>query len=114
MKKVKINDNLLYVGDLEIRFENRILHIEQEKDKIFVLLNIPPNNEMNYDDYHNIYCYDFTGRKIWQIGERPRGDSAVYIMINIINSVLYANDFLGRRFIVNKETGTIGTMKITK
>lgn len=114
MNEVKFNNNLLYIGDLEIRFDNKILQIKQELDKIFVLLSIPPKKELRYDDYHNVYCYDWMGNQIWQIGKRPKGDNAVFTMINIIDSVLYVNDFLGRRFIVNKDNGTIGIMNVTK
>lgn len=69
---------------------------------------------MSYDDYHNIYCYSSEGDKLWQIGKRPRGDNAVFTMINVTDSVLYANDFLGRRYTVNKDNGTIGTMNIVR
>lgn len=48
------------------------------------------------------------------IGQRPKGDDTVFTMININDSVLYANDFLGRRFSVNKESGMIENMNITK
>lgn len=93
----------MYVGDLEIKFKNKILHKVQEADKIFVLLDIPSTKEMNYNDYHNIYCYDFAGNKIWQIGKHPKWDSVVFTMIHMIDSILYANDFAGRRFIVRKK-----------
>lgn len=114
MNEVTFKNNLLYIGDLTIIFDNNILQIKQESDKVFVLLNIPPKEELSYDDYHNIYCYNFAGSKVWQIGKRPKGDNAVFTMIIIIESVLYVNDFLGRRFAVNKENGTIGVMNVTK
>lgn len=114
MNEVKFENDLLHVGNLKIRFNNKISQIKQEPDKIFVLLNIPPKKELNYDDCHNIYCYNFSGNKVWQIGNCPKGDNTVFTMMNIIESILYVNDFLGRRFVVNKENGTLGTMNITK
>jgi hypothetical protein len=79
-----------------------------------VLLSISSRKELNYDDYHNIYSYNSDGEKMWQVGQRPKGDDTVFTMINIIDSVLYANDFLGRRFSVNKENGMIEDMNVTK
>ena len=69
---------------------------------------------MTYDDFHNVYCYSTEGIKIWQIGIRPKGDKAVYTMINSDDSFLYANDFFGRRYYVDKNTGNIKGMEITK
>lgn len=114
MNNIKIDNNLLYIGDVLITFNNKIMQYKTDSDKIFILLFITPKKEFSYDDYHNIYCYNYMGKKIWQIGPRSKGDDTVYTMINLIDSVLYANDFLGRRFVVNKENGTIGNMNITK
>ncbi|WP_312503371.1 hypothetical protein [Lacrimispora sp.] len=114
MNEVRFNNNLLYIENIEISFRSKIMQIKHEGDKIFVLLNIPPKKELSYDDCHNIYCYSNMGKMLWQIGERPKGDDTVFTMINIIESELYANDFLGRRFSVNKDNGSIEKMNITK
>ena len=114
MKKVIVEGNLLCIGNMQISFENKIMQVKQEENYIFVLLNIPPKKELSYNDCHNLYCYDSAGNRIWQIGERPNGDDIVFTMVNIIDSSLYANDFLGRRFWVDKCTGIIGGMNITK
>ncbi|MDR2088478.1 MAG: hypothetical protein LBP73_03880 [Clostridiales Family XIII bacterium] len=114
MNNANIENNLLHMGDMEIAFENKISQLKQEGNRFFVLLDIPAKEELCYDDYHNIYCYGNDGRKVWQIGKRPKGDDAVFTMIDMVDSVLYANDFLGRRFKVDKETGIVGDMNITK
>jgi len=114
MSEVKFAENILYIGDVKIPFANRIMQLKKDEDKIFILLHIPPKKELEYDDCHNIYCYDCTGKEVWQIGQRPKGDDTVFTMINLIESVLYANDFLGRRFSINKENGIVENMNITK
>lgn len=114
MNEIRIDNNLLHIGNIKITFENKIMQYKIIGNKIFVLLNITPKKELSYDDYHNIYCYNSEGKKIWQVGKRPKGDDTVFTMINIIDSVLYANDFFGRRFSVNKENGIIENMNITK
>ena len=54
------------------------------------------------------------GRKIWQIGVRPKGNPTVYTMINFDDKYLYANDFMGRRYYIDKNTGEIQGMMIAK
>lgn len=52
--------------------------------------------------------------KIWQIGVRPKGNPTVYTMINFDDKYLYANDFMGRRYYIDKNTGEIQGMMIAK
>lgn len=114
MIEMSFSNNILYLGNAVIPFENKIIQIKNEDDRVFVLLSIPPKKELSYDDCHNVYCYDIDGKMMWQIGQRPKGDGTVFTMINIIESVLYANDFHGRRISINKNTGMIEKMNITK
>ena len=114
MNEVRFKNNLLYIGNNEISFVNKIIQLKHDYNKIFVLLGIPPRKELSYDDCHNMYCYDSEGGKVWQIGQRTKGDDTVFTMISISDSVLYVNDFLGRRFTVDKENGLVEDMIITK
>ncbi|MEB3751168.1 hypothetical protein [Geobacillus icigianus] len=114
MNEIKIDNNSLFIGNNQITFEDKIMEVKIDGDKIFVLLHITPRKKLDYDDCHNIYCYNNHGEKIWQIGQRPNGDDTVFISIDLVDSMLYANDFLGRRFLVNKESGKIEKMYITK
>lgn len=114
MKNIEYKDNKLFIGDIEILFTEKIQQIRCDNDKIFILLDIPQKTEFIYDDYHNVYCYSMNGTKIWQIGIRPKGDKAVYTMINADDTYLFANDFLGRRYYIDKNTGNINKMEITK
>ena len=114
MKNIEYRENKLYIGETEILFTDKIQQVKYENDKVFILLDIPAKQELTYDDFHNVYCYSMDGTKVWTIGIRPKGDKAVYTMINVDDSYLYANDFLGRRYYVDKNTGDIKDMKITK
>lgn len=114
MNRIKFESNILKVGGKEIAFKEQIYQIKENNYKIFVLLDIPQKEEYSYDDFHNVYCYSHEGERIWQIGNRDKGDNVVYTMINVGETILYANDFMGRRYSVNKLTGEIENMEITK
>ena len=49
-----------------------------------------------------------------RIGVRPKGKPTVYTMINFDDKYLYANDFMGRRYYIDKNTGEIQGMMIAK
>jgi len=114
MSKINIRENSLYIDEQEITFSDNIEQIKVDNDNIYVLLDIPPKEELSYDDFHNVFCYSGDGKRIWQIGIRPKGDEAVYTMISFDDDFLYANDFLGRRYSVDKYTGQIRSMRVTK
>lgn len=105
---------MLILDGIEIQFSERIQHVLCDGEGIFILLDIPPKKEFVYDDFHNVFCYSICGKMLWQIGMRPNGDDAVYTMINLDSTYLYANDFLGRRYYINKNTGSIENIVITK
>ncbi|MEG1848068.1 MAG: hypothetical protein RRX92_02935 [Lachnospiraceae bacterium] len=112
--KIRYENKSLYIENQEISFKDNIFQIKIDDDKIYVLLDIPSKRELVYDDFHNVYCYSTKGEKKWQIGVKPKGDEAVYTMIGIDNDFLYANDFMGRRYTVEKRTGNIIGMVVTK
>lgn len=114
MMNITYRDNIVYFIQKKIIFPDRIFQIKQDNDKVFILFDILAKDELTYNDYHNVYCYTDKGDKIWQIGVRPKGDKAVYTMINIDDTYLYANDFLGRRYAIDKGSGLIKDIKIVK
>lgn len=114
MMNITYKDNIVYFIQKEIIFPDRIFQIKQDDDKIFILFEIPTKDELTYNDYHNVYCYSDKGNKIWQIGVRPKGDKAVYTMIDMDDAYLYANDFFGRRYTIDKNSRLIKDIKIVK
>lgn len=114
MDEVRFHDNLLYLGKTIVSFEKKIMEIINDGDRIFVLLSFPMNQETSYDDCHNLYCYDYKGNRQWQVGERTKGSDTVFTMIRIFDSVLYATDFFGRRYSVDKDSGELMAMQIVK
>lgn len=114
MNKLIFKENVLYINEHQVIFVEGIFQIKEDNGKIYVLLDIPQKEELLYDDFHNVYCCSMEGKIIWQIGKRPKSDDAVYTMINYDSQYLYANDFLGRRYTVDKSTGEIKDMSIVK
>ena len=114
MEKVSFFGKTLNIGEKKVVFDMEIEKIQSINEKIFVLLKIPARKKMSYNDLHNIYCYSADGEMIWQIGKRSKGDDVVYTMIRIDNSDLYANDFLDRQFLINKNTGEIINMRVVR
>lgn len=114
MNGIDFEKNILHISNNEIIFKDEICQVELDNDKIYVLLDIHPKEQLSYNDYHNVFCYSNEGHKLWQIGVRPKGDTAVYTMINFDNEFLYANDFMGRRYSIDKDTGEIKDMMVTK
>lgn len=114
MSKVKFNGSELFINDNVVDFQENILQAEEDDNRIYVLLDIPTQKRLVFNDYHNIYCCSKQGEVIWQIGKRPQSDDAVYTMISFDGEYLYANDFYGRRYTVDKNNGVIIDVRIAK
>lgn len=115
MQKIDYYKNIVIFNQKKVGFQYDIMQLAIDNENVFILLKVPFNNqEFGYDEYHNVYCYNLKGDKIWQIGKRAKemDDDIVFVMINIKNDKLYATDFLGRRFLINKLTGNIDSSKI--
>lgn len=115
MQKINYDKNIVIFNQKKVEFQYDIMQLAIENENVFILLKIPfKNQELGYDEFHNVYCYNLKGNKIWQIGKRAKeiDDDIVFIMINIKDDKLYANDFLGRRFLVDKLNGNIDNSKI--
>lgn len=105
---VNFKDNILLLeNNHTYSFNYPISEIMLLNDIIIVLLKIPYNIEVNYDDEHNVYGISKKSEKLWQIQPRPKGDDSVYTMIRVFNGKLFANDFMCRRYNVNEKTGKI-------
>ncbi|EFQ5578729.1 hypothetical protein HZU95_002847, partial [Listeria monocytogenes] len=77
MKKVNYMNNKLIFENQEYTFEYPIQTLREDKNYVYVLLDIPAKQEYTFDDFHNIYAFSYTGERKWQIGERPVGDNDV-------------------------------------
>lgn len=98
MTKINHMNNKLIFENQEYTFEYPIQTLREDKNYVYVLLDIPAKQEYTFDDFHNIYAFSYTGERKWQIGERPVGDNDVYTLINVKEGVLYATDFSGRKY----------------
>lgn len=116
MKKVVIDDNILYIGNSKIIVKYPIKQVECINEKFIVLLTIP-RVELGVEELNNIFCYDENGKLFWQISNELPLDIACkeqmpYIAIQIMNGKLYATDFWGRKFNVDAENGKLMDVKI--
>jgi hypothetical protein len=112
MKEITFSGKILNFGRKQVEFTDEIDQIKIDDHRIYVLLDIPLRQELSFDDFHNVFCYSTNGEKLWQIGDRPIDDEEVYTMFNFDDGFVYANDFLGRRYSVDKNTGEIRGMII--
>lgn len=88
MTKITHMNNKLIFENQEYTFEYPIQTLREDKNHVYVLLDIPANQEYTFDDFHNIYAFSYTGERKWQIGERPVGDNDVYTLINVKEGIL--------------------------
>ncbi|ECB9648029.1 hypothetical protein WFU28_000966 [Listeria monocytogenes] len=114
MKKVNYMNNKLIFENQEYTFEYPIQTLREDKNYVYVLLDIPAKQEYTFDDFHNIYAFSYMGERKWQIGERPVGDNDVYTLINVKEGILYATDFSGRKYKVCEKNGIPEKMEIVK
>jgi hypothetical protein len=115
MNNVKWNSNILTIGDKIITFKYPIQEIVVGEQQVFVLIETPLNmKQYDYDDLHNVYCYSYDGNKLWQIGSNSVGNDDMYVGLTENESKLFVNDFLGRRFRVDKNTGKLSDMTFAK
>ncbi|MGF6907907.1 hypothetical protein [Fusobacterium sp. PH5-44] len=104
------NKNELIINETQkIIFKRNIKEIILDKDRVYVLVEIPwiKVDEETEDDYSNVYCYTEDGKILWQIEKREKPAKTFFIMIRIINNELRATDFIGIACILNKDTGKI-------
>ncbi|EKK2421249.1 hypothetical protein PMG81_002615 [Listeria monocytogenes] len=114
MTKITHMNNKLIFENQEYTFEYPIQTLREDKNHVYILLDIPANQEYTFDDFHNIYAFSYTGERKWQIGERPVGDNDVYTLINVKEGILYATDFSGRKYKVCEKNGIPEKMEIVK
>jgi hypothetical protein len=114
MTKVSYTDNRLIFENEEHIFEYPIQTVREDRDCIYVLIDIPVKQKYTFDDYHNVYAFSSSGKRLWQIEKRPIGDDDVYTLINIKEGILYATDFSGRKYKVCKKNGIPEKMEIVK
>ncbi|MBC1899832.1 hypothetical protein [Listeria seeligeri] len=116
MIKINYIKNKLIFENQEYTFEYPIQVLREDEDKnyVYVLLDIPAKQEYTFDDFHNVYTFSYNGERKWQIGKRPIGDNDIYTLINVKEGTLYATDFSGRKYKVCEENGIPEKMEIVK
>lgn len=116
-----VDENKISLGNNILFFKYPIKEIQNNNEKIFILLEIPKGIELGYDELNNVYCYDYNGTLLWQIAapkfkEEIEFIQSLYVGIDFIieSNKLFAIDFLGRRFEINQENGNPINFEIVK
>lgn len=112
---VQIDKNILVLNGKNIKFDHNIRQFKTIGDDVVVLLAIP-NNDNTLD---NIYCYSANGIIKWQvqpIKEAFPEMKMVYCFeqMSVIDGMISASDFYGRRFFIDPKTGMITKKDIVK
>lgn len=112
---IKIDKNILTLNNKTIKFDHNIRQFKTIGDDIVVLLSIPGNDST----LDNIYCYSSIGIIKWQV--QPLKDAFPELkqvfpfeQMSIIDGVISATDFYGRRFMINPKDGKILSKDIVK
>jgi len=104
--------NILKIKEKNISFQYDIYQAIEYLGNIFVLLDIPMNIPITSDELNNMFCYDMTGKIIWQVKNSYKVNGVeTALTLSCIGltekSELFAIDYLGRQFLINRENGTI-------
>lgn len=103
---IKINNKLHY-------FKYDIYDVKSNESLIFVLLDTFKNSSLNEEVLCNVFAYDFIGNFKWKIKNMPSENVDVkktypLVLMNVNEKEsLFVTDFMGRKFRVDKNTGSI-------
>lgn len=109
-------NDFVVIGDRKVKTKYSVKKIIKYENFNYVLLKIP-RVDLGYDELNNVFCYDTQGNIVWQIDNNMPScvkskEQIPYIDLEIIDGLLYATDFWGRRFLVERTTGKLLDIKI--
>jgi len=109
-------NDFVVIGDRKVKTKYSVKKIIKFENFSYVLLKIP-RVDLEYDELNNVFCYDAQGNLVWQIDNSMPScvkskEQIPYIDLEIIDGLLYATDFWGRRFLVERTTGKLLDIKI--
>ena len=113
---VQIEKNILVLNGKTIKFSHNIRQFKTiGDDSVAVLLSIPGND----NTLDNIYCYFSNGIIKWQVQPVKEVFPELkqvfpFEQMSIIDGVISATDFYGRRFMINPDDGKILSKDIVK
>lgn len=112
---IKIDKNVLTLNDKTTEFSHEIRQFKTLGEDVIVLLSIPSND----NTLDNIYCYSATGDLKWQVQPLKEAFPELkqvfpFEQMSVIDGVISATDFYGRRFMINPADGKILSKDIVK
>ncbi|MGT2866966.1 hypothetical protein [Streptococcus fryi] len=110
---VEFQKKILYINQHKIKiFDFNIRTIIELEDFIIVLLEIPFENNV---EKNNILAVNYNGEVVWTLNNIGYAKHIYPIEhINLVDEVLYATDFYGRRLKISVNTGEIKEFSISK
>lgn len=112
---IQIEKNILVLNGKKIKFSHNIRQFKTIGDDVVVLLDIPSDD----DTLDNIYCYFSNGIIKWQVQPLKEAFPELkqvfpFEQMSVIDGVISATDFYGRRFMINPKDGKILSKDIVK
>ncbi|MGT2866974.1 hypothetical protein [Streptococcus fryi] len=119
MSNVGINKNIVNINGNDLIFKYDIAQMIPIKDLMIIRLNIPTSSSIKIEDLNNIYCVDNKAQIRWQIKNltaraNPEYKISPIVLLNYTNNILQATDFMGRRYVINIETGEMYIKDVLK
>ena len=113
-EQIKINDNILTINTIDIKFDHKIRDVKTCGDLIIVLLAIP----FNETDLDNLYAVSKYGKIVWRVQRLntvfPKQNNLPYEQMNIKEDEITVTDFYVRRYFINPLNGDIEKMEVGK
>ncbi|MBO0468759.1 hypothetical protein JZO73_14745 [Enterococcus plantarum] len=118
--KVEYENNELTISGGKIVFQYNISELKSNNNYIFVRLEIPSGRNLTEEELCNVVAVNQSGSIKWRIKNIPPQNNPDYICAPIVgmnldvNDILFVTDFMGRKFQVNQETGSLNQIEIVK
>lgn len=113
-EQIKINENILTINNIDVRFDHNIRDVKICGDLIIVLLAIP----FNETELDNLYAISKHGKIVWRVQELNivfwNQNNLPYEQMNVNENEITVTDFYARRYFINPLNGDIEKRDIVK
>ncbi|EHI97938.1 hypothetical protein CDLVIII_1238 [Clostridium sp. DL-VIII] len=113
-EQIKINENILTINTIDVRFDHNIRDVKICGELIIVLLAIP----FNETELDNLYAISKYGKTVWRVQGLnkvfPNQNNLPYEQMNVKENEITVTDFYARRYFINPLNGNIEKRDIGK
>ncbi|ANK59909.1 hypothetical protein [Loigolactobacillus backii] len=109
-KQISYINNELTVNEHKLIFDYDVAQYRCDGEQVFVRLEIPTGIKLTRSAVRNVFAISRTGQIIWRLPipvlkEFPKFSPLPITSIFLKDEALFATDFMGRIFRLNKNTG---------